>query len=71
MIEFNDFIFEKVITKQIKAVLMKKAKAKSGDVEPCSGKTIDQCIVYQDFNNKFLFFYNDKSGSTRIVMEGK
>jgi len=73
---FNEFILvEKVLTKKIKDKLMQKAKAKaiikvkSDIVEPCYGKTIDQCIVYNQGQDQFLFFFNDKTGSTRMVME--
>ena len=57
------------ITKKIKDLLIKKAHAQSDVVEPCSGKTIDQCIVYHKSKDQFLFYFNDKTGSTRLVME--
>jgi hypothetical protein len=67
---FNEYILvEKALTKKIKDILISKAKKRYKDISPCSGKTMDQCFILNKDKDEFMLFFNDPSGSTRLVME--
>jgi hypothetical protein len=45
--------------------LVREAMTRSGHVEPCDGKTLEECVTH--FRGGHQLWYNDESHSTRMV----
>ncbi len=45
--------------------LLNRARDRYGSIEPCAGKTLRECFLYQ--NGLLQFWFNDLTGNTHQV----
>jgi hypothetical protein len=45
--------------------LLEHARSRYGPIEPCAGKTLQECFFYQ--NGCLQFWFNDSVGNTHLV----
>jgi len=50
---------------EIKQAMVNKAIKKYGDIKSCGSKTHEECFTQE--GNILIFWFNDKSGSTRVI----
>jgi len=56
-----------ISTEQASRMLIRAIQAHGFGIRPCAGRKFSQC--YTVVGNMAVFWYNDASGSTRVVQE--
>lgn len=49
--------------------LIAEARARHGEIRPCSGKTFEECFTFH--KGELYFWFNLQNGNTKVLIEGR
>lgn len=52
-----------------KRVLIAAARRQHGEIQPCAGKTFEECFTFE--RGELFFWFNVQNGNTKVLIEGR